>query len=305
MISITAVIVAKEYPLHFFDSLSSVEDFVSEIIIGSINLDKQIVDRLRNNKKARIIELSSDIAFADLIKEDLKQKAKGNYILYLDPDEIFPQGAKKTLLEKISRFDFFFFPRKNIIFGKWINHSRWWPDYQLRFFKKNSVVWPKTIHPIPETKGLGYHFEAEEKNAICHYNYESIDEYFEKAVRYAKSEAKEAVAKNHPVTLSETVKKSISEFISRFFAHEGYKDGVHGLILAFFQMFYYLLVYAFYWENNKYSKEEEKTVIVASREYFRSGLVEANHWLVKNRLTNKITNIKIKLVNKILTLLKY
>lgn len=300
MISITAVIVAKEYPFHFFDSLSSVEDFVSEIIIGSINLDKQIVDRLKNNKKIRIIELSSDIAFADLIKEDLKQKAKGDYILYLDPDEIFPQGVKRTLLERISKFDFFFFPRKNIIFGKWINHSRWWPDYQLRFFKKNSVIWPKTIHPIPKTKGLGYHFEVGGKNAIYHYNYENIDEYFEKAVRYAKSEAKEAVAKNQPVTLSETVKKSISEFISRFFAHEGYKDGIHGFVLAVLQMFYYFLVYLYFWEGGKYA-DQEKTVNNAEQ-FFYNGLSETSYWIDKKNLTDK--RFKNKLLNKILNLFK-
>lgn len=305
MINITAVIVAKGNPPHFFESLESIENFVSEIIIGNINLDKKAIERLKTNKKVRLFELSDNIAFADLVKEDLKQKAKGDYILYLDPDEIFPQGVKKTLLERISKFDFFFFPRKNIIFGKWINHSRWWPDYQLRFFKKNSVIWPKTIHPIPKTKGLGYHFEVGEKNAIYHHNYESIDEYFEKALRYAKSEAKEALENNRVITLHETIKKSISEFISRFFAHEGYKDGVHGLILAFFQMFYYLLVYAYYWENNNYSKEEEKNIITTSRLYFQSGLIETNYWLVKNKIVNKTTGLKIKFVKKILDLLKY
>lgn len=305
MTNVTAVIVAKENPPHFFESLNSIESFVSEIIIGDINLDKKIIDKLKTNKKVRIITLSSDIVFADLIKEDLKQKAKGDYILYLDPDEIFPERVTKMLLEKVSQFDFFHFPRKNIIFGKWINHSRWWPDHQLRFFKKDAVIWPKTIHPVPKTKGIGYHFEADEKNAIYHYNYESITEYFEKALRYSRFEAKEAIKNNQPVDLQVTIKKSVSEFVSRFFSHEGYRDGIHGLILAFFQMFYYLLVYAYYWEGKNYQKEEEKTIVAASRQYFRLGLTETDHWLVKNKIVDKITSIKIRLAKKFLELLKY
>src|SRR3990172_11435260 len=226
---ISAIIVVKNKPPHLFESLNSIKDFVSEIIIGNIDIGDDDKKRLLENKKVKIIDLPSNTPFADLVKEDLKKEAKGEYILYLDPDEIFPstefipnevEGLRTSpqLTSFLNKYDFFLFPRKNIIFSKWIQHSRWWPDYQLRLFKKNAVNWPKALQPIPKGKGKEYKFEAKVENAILHYNYDDIDQYLEKATRYAKSEAESLIQKKENYTLSQSLQKSLSEFIGRFFS---------------------------------------------------------------------------------------
>ena len=153
MKSISAIIVVKNNPPHLFESLESIDDLVSEIVIGNIAVGNDYEKRLLENNKVKIIQLPSDTPFADLVKEDLKKQAKGEYILYLDPDEVFPTINNQQLTIFLKQYDYFYFPRKNIIFGKWIDHSRWWPDYQLRLFKKDAVVWPKVLHPIPKGKG--------------------------------------------------------------------------------------------------------------------------------------------------------
>ena len=40
-----------------------------------------------------------------------------------------------------------------------------------------------------------------------------------------------------------------SDFVINFFVRQGYKDGLHGLILAMLQMFYMFLVFARIWER--------------------------------------------------------
>src|SRR3990172_9337884 len=215
---ISAIIVVKNNPPHLFETLESIRNFVSEIIIGDIDIGNDYRKKLLENKKVRIVQLPSDIPFADLVKEDLKKQAKGEYILFLDPDEIFPRGAISYIQSSLEKYDFYYFPRKNIIFGKWIEHTRWWPDYQLRLFKKESVIWPKELHPIPKGKGKEYKFEAKVENAILHYNYDDIDQYLEKATRYAKSEAESLIQKKENYTLSQSLQKSLSEFIGRFFS---------------------------------------------------------------------------------------
>ncbi len=304
MNDVTAIIVIKDNPPHLWEAIQSIENFATEIIVGTVTPDPAIVTRLKTNNKVRIIPLPDTIPYADMVKEDLKKQARGKYILYLDPDEIFPKEAIKTIEKKISDFAFFNFPRKNIIFNRWIKYSRWWPDYQLRFFKKDMVVWPKKIHPEPITRGVGYMLPIDDRFAIYHYNYDNIDQYFEKANRYAKSEAHSYIDKKINLTLPESVKKAVSEFISRFFACEGYHDGMHGFTLSTLQMFYYLLVYFYYWEAKKYEKVDDKVLIKSARDYFKTGAAETGFWIIQKRLTGKLEKWKIKIVVKLLKVFK-
>ena len=301
MIPISVIIVVKNNPPHFFETLESIKSFVSEIIIGDIDIGNDYRKRLLENKKVKIIPLQSTVTFADLIKEDLKKQAKGEFILYLDPDEIFPVKIISYLLSNINKFDYYSFPRKNIIFNKWIQHSRWWPDYQLRLFKKNSVIWPKELHPIPRGEGKEFRFEAKEENAILHYNYDNLDQYFEKGIRYAKSEADSLIKRKGKYTLTQTLQKASSEFVSRFFALEGYKDGMHGFALSILQMFYYFLVYFYYWEKKKYSNIENG--IPHNFQKFAHNLhFETNFWLIKKNLVSSTEKIKLKIQNRFLKL---
>jgi (heptosyl)LPS beta-1,4-glucosyltransferase len=299
MSDVTAIIVIKNRPPYLFKTLASIDSFVSEIIIGTINVPISLINTLKKNKKIKFVTIDSSIPYADMIKEDLKKKATGKYILYMDPDEIFPKDAISVIEKKIKEFDCFYFPRKNIIFNKWIQHSRWWPDYQLRFFKKDYVIWPKIIHPVPVAKGLGFTFHSKEQFAIIHYNYNDLDEYFEKAFRYAKSEAQKYLKENKTLTLGDSLKKAMNEFISRYFACEGYKDGLHGFILSILQMFYYILIYCYYWEGKKYFNLDKEIVIKDINDFYNSGQKQVNYWVLDKDLVSDTNKFVIKLKNKI------
>lgn len=294
MTKISAIIVVKNSPPHLFEAIDSINDIVKEIIIGNVDVGNDYKQNLLHNKKVQIIDLPSDIPFADLVKEDLKKQAKGRYILYIDPDEIFPAISNQQLTMLLQKYDYFYFPRKNIIFGKWIQHSRWWPDYQLRLFKKDAVVWPRKIHPVPVGRGKEYRFEAKEENAILHYNYNNLDKYLEKAARYAKTEA--SLLKEY--SLSTALKQAVSEFVSRYFADEGFKDGMHGFVLSSLQMFYYFLVYFYYWEYKKYPEEKELSKDLQN--FVSQFNYETNFWVSKKRLTSPTNKLKLKIQNLIL-----
>ncbi|MBI4973517.1 glycosyltransferase family 2 protein [Candidatus Roizmanbacteria bacterium] len=279
---ISAIIVAKENPPHIIETIESIRDFVSEIIIADIGIDSALKMKLSSYSSVRFLNIQKQIPYVELIREDLKLQAKEKWVLFLDPDEVLTKELKQELSENIQSCDYFSIPRKNIIFGRWIQHSRWWPDVQVRLFKKDAVVWPTEIHKQPKVSGKEYKIEPKVEFAITHYNYESIDEYITKAMRYAKSEAYGYVQKKQTMTLSKTVTAAVSEFISRFFAGEGYKDGVHGFILAIFQMFYSLLVYFYFLEHSKFKGEmTEKELLQTPAELFGTLYKESLFWKKK------------------------
>lgn len=279
---ITTIIVVKDNPSHLSETIESVYSLSAEILIIDIGMNFKLKKQLSTKNKVTVIEIKEEVPYVELVREKVKLLAKSEYILFLDPDEILSPQLTTLLKSSVGVYDYVKMPRKNIIFGKWIKHSRWWPDYQIRFFKKRQVTWPLEIHKQPNVTGKGLIIEPKEENAIVHYNYESIDEYMGKALRYAKAESLHLHKHNHQLTLSETIKKATSEFISRFFGDNGYSDGMRGFTLAFFQMIYPFLVYFYYLESTKYKTTlDEKDLIQRSISFPKQLYKESLYWKEK------------------------
>ncbi len=294
---ISAIIVAKDNPLHIIEAVESIKDFVKEIIVVDLGINPELKKKLSTYPMLQFNVKLKQVSYVELIREELKEQAKEKWVLFLDPDEVLTKELKKELSENMQNCDYFSIPRKNIIFGAWIQHSRWWPDYQVRLFKKDAVVWLTEIHKQPATSGKEYKVAENESLAIVHYNYESLDEYFSKALRYAKAEASEKI-KISSYSLTLAVKNALSEFISRFFAFDGYKDGMHGFVLAFLQMFYSFLVYFYWWELKKYPITEVNKLTSEINAFFADGLFETQYWT--NNKGIKKTNLKGKLLARLL-----
>ncbi len=294
MSNITTIIVALGEPKHLFESITSVQTLSTEIVMVDIGLTSSFLEKLNGIEKVRVIA-QEPVSYVELIREKTKQFAKTDYILFLDPDEIIPETLASQILENYEKYDYISMPRMNMILGKWIENSRWWPDYQIRVFKKNAVIWPTIIHEQPKTSGNGYKLPDEKENAILHHNYESLDEYLEKMIRYAKSDAKSRKS----YSLQEALSDGTREFISRYFAADGYKDGMHGFTLSFLQLMYYGLVYFYFWEQHKYVSEE-KDIPRTSQSFFTDIFYQTNHWGIKKNLFSSQESLWYRIINKLL-----
>jgi (heptosyl)LPS beta-1,4-glucosyltransferase len=291
MNNISAIIVALGSPKYLAQTISSITDLVDEIIIVDIGLDDATIERIKKDKKV-IIKKEHAVPYVELIREQSKTLAKHDYIFFLDPDEVVPPQLARSIGDNYQQYDYIAMPRKNIIFTKWIQHSRWWPDYQVRLFKKSAAIWPQQIHAQPELKGNGLTLEPKEELALVHQNYEQVSEYMNKMNRYAQSEAHEYIQKHHTYTIGKALKDGMHEFISRYFAAEGYKDGMHGFALSFLQLMYYPLVYFYYWEIKKYEKIDQKELARESLHFFKDGLYQTNHWLSRKGFISELSKIK-------------
>ncbi len=276
---------------HFLDECLKRLNFVDEIIVidmesedDSFAIAKKYTDKIFKHKH---------ISYVEPVRNFGISKALGNWVLILDPDERVPKSLAAKLIEivKEDSADYVRIPRKNIVFGQWLKHSRWWPDYNIRFFKKGSVTWQEEIHRPPITTGTGIDLPAEEELAIEHHHYSTIDEYILRQVRYTNQQVKELIKEGYQFNHKDAIIKPISEFLSRFFAGEGYKDGFHGLILSLLQAFSILVVYLKVWENEGFAPERE---VMADRNWqklFNEKFRELLYWIytVKIHLSQKKT----------------
>lgn len=199
--------------------------------------------------------------YVELVRNSSIDKAVNEWVLILDPDEEISESLAKKIIEITDKSiisNFIEIPRKNIIFSKWIKNSMWWPDYNIRLFKKGSVLWGNKIHRPPETKGEGLKLPAEEQYAIVHHHYENISQYIRRLDRYTDAQSEEMIKEGYVFNWKDLINKPASEFLSRYFANHGFENGLHGLSLSLLQSFSFIILYLKIWEEEKFKEQEIK-----------------------------------------------
>ena len=263
MNKLSVVINTKNAAKTLAQTLESVKDWAEEIVVVDMKSTDETV-QIARKFGAKVYE-HQDVGYVEPARNFATGKAKGDWILILDADEevgtqlkkaiqkIIDQDAKEDEVEArlgligvLSGADAYYLARKNMIFGKWIEHTLWWPDYQLRLFKKSVVDWPDEIHAVPVTKGEVRQLPAKEELAILHHNYATVSEFVERMNRYTGIQAEtfknlKSEARNQKQILnpkSEILNAFFNEFLTRYFAGQGYQDGLHGLSLSLLQAMY-------------------------------------------------------------------
>lgn len=252
MVKISVVINTLNEEKNIARAIGSVKKIADEIVVvdmESMDHTKEIARKLGakvyDHKKTGYVEPARNFAIA---------KAKNEWILILDADEEIGVSLAKMLkdVSQKARAHYYRLPRKNIVFGKWLTHSRWWPDYNIRFFKKDYVSWNEVIHSVPMTTGKGADLEAKEEYAIVHHHYENIEQYIDRLNRYSYHQAATLIKSGYKLSKFDVLQKPTNEFLSRYFFGQGYKDGFHGLVVSLLQAFSELVVYLKVWQNDSF-----------------------------------------------------
>ena len=234
------------------NALESVRDFADEIVVVDMKSDDN-TQEIAKKHGAKVYE-HDRTGYVEPARNFAIDKAKGEWILILDADEELTKelAEKLKLFTEEDNFDYCAIPRKNIVFGKWLQHSRWWPDYNIRFFKKGKITWDSTIHSVPMTNGKGFDLPVKEEMAIVHHNYDNLEQYIERLNRYTTKQAENKKKDGYIFQWRDALTKPSNEFLSRYFFGLGYKDGLHGLALASLQAFSELVLYLKVWQLEKF-----------------------------------------------------
>lgn len=283
MSKVSAVISAYNEEKNIENCLKSLK-FADEIVIvdnGSqdktIDLAKKYTDKIfsqKNNPKE--IDMQKNFGF---------EKASYDWVLSIDADEEVSKELAdeiKKIIKTKTKINGYYIPRKNIIFGKFIQHSGWYPDPQLRLFRKGKAKFVKThVHEPVKLEGEAAYLSSD----LIHHHYNSIHEFLERTITlYAPNEAQDYLDKGYVFSYFDAIRFPLNEFLSRFFARKGYKDGFHGLILSLLMAFYHFLIFAFIWEKKGFREYDRKDFLKDTEEEFRKAGKETLYWITKEKL---------------------
>jgi len=279
--AISVVINTRNEEKNLPRCLASVKGLADEIVVTDMeSIDKTV--EIAKKAGAKVFK-HKQTGYVEPARNYAISKATGEWILILDADEETPPSLVKKLkqLVKTGKADYYRLPRKNIVFGRWLEYSRWWPDYNIRFFKKGKVVWNEIIHSVPVTQGKGLDLEAKLDYAIVHHNYNSVSQYIVRMDRYTDIQAKALIGEGYKFDWQDLVKKPVGEFLSRYFVGEGYKDNVHGIALALLQALSEAVIYIKVWERGKFKEEEVKEPDIEN--VITEAEAQIDHWLVAKK----------------------
>lgn len=226
------------------------EDIIRECL-DSIKWADEIIacDSFSNDKTLEIARGYADRIIQHEYINSATQKnwaipqAKYEWVLIVDTDERVSKELKEEILSILKDpkdFDGFKIPRLNYSFGKALKHGGYWPDYQLRLFKKSRGKYEsREVHAGVILDGqLGYL-----KNPIIHLHDRNFKQVVEKYFfRYVPWEAKERSKKEKP-SLFKLFAVPPSIFVLRYFVYRGFLDGARGLMTAIIWSTYYFLTY--------------------------------------------------------------
>lgn len=247
---ISLVINTKNEEENIRDCILSAKPIVDEIIVVDMASSDKTVE-LAKELGAKVYSIK-DYGYVEPARNFAVSKVTMPWTLILDADERITKdvGDQIKELTQSGIYDGYKFPIKNILLGKWIKHSMWWPDYRLRVFRTGHLEWTDRIHKEPSFDGTSFNLPPTEENAIIHYNIADIKELLEMIDQYSSKET--IFQSKKELSADDLVAYLDHEFKWRYLEHEGYLDGMHGFILAKFMNVYRLLEVAKVWERNGY-----------------------------------------------------
>jgi glycosyltransferase involved in cell wall biosynthesis len=223
-----------------------------------------VVDSFSTDKTVEICERYTKKVFQRAWPGFLDQKsfavaqATNHWILSLDADERTSQSLRDEILEALKRnteVNGYYMPRRTYYLGRWINHGGWYPNYQLRLFRKDKGKWTgENLHEkvtvIGKTKVL--------RNDLLHYAYRDLSDQLQTIDHFSQVSAEIMRGKGVRVTPFHLVFRPPIKFLETYIYKQGFRDGVPGLVNAIAYSFYMFMKYAKTWEGQRNRKNKNE-----------------------------------------------
>jgi glycosyltransferase involved in cell wall biosynthesis len=224
---VTAVIAAHDESANIEACIASV-DWATEVIVVENDSIDDTIDLARG---AGATVISPKFTTIGVARNNAIERAKTQWVLVVDADErCTPQLAAeiRQLIDKPAKYDAYRVPRRNFFLGKEIRHGGWGTDRPIRFFRRELRYNANQVHEHVVSSGE----TGELANALLHYTYTSLDQYFEKFNRYSRWWAEQNHARGRKGSAAPVVFKPPARFVSMYLLRGGFLDGAHGLVLA-------------------------------------------------------------------------
>jgi len=239
---LSAVVIAQNEEINITDCLRSLS-FADEILVcdgGSTDRTVGIAESLG----AVVLHRDFD-GFAEQ-KNYVVDQAEGPWVLSLDADERVTPELRTEIQGLLSirpddQANGYRIPRKNYLGDRWIRTGGWWPDLNLRLFKKGSGRFvQRRVHESVAVKGDVKNL----KGAIEHRTYRDLSDFIARMNSYSSLAARQSLEDGKKVRPGDLTLRPLAAFLKMFVLRGGILDGSAGYHLAVIHAVYTYSKYA-------------------------------------------------------------
>jgi glycosyltransferase involved in cell wall biosynthesis len=175
------------------------------------------------------------------------EQAKGDWILFVDSDEIVSEALQREIRETISRegsskkgIQGYFIKRDDIFFGKKLRFGETRNVRLLRLARKNAGIWKRPVHEYWDIKGATDALE----NPLVHSSHTDVAQFISKINSYTTINARYLHALGVRSNVLAIIFYPLAKFFWNYFFLLGFLDGTPGAIMAIMMSFHSFLTRA-------------------------------------------------------------
>ena len=240
---ISVVINTYNAEKHLKVVVEAVKDFDEVLVCDMESTDSTLA--IAREMGCRIVTFPKNgVSIVEPAREFAIHEAANEWVLVVDADEIVTPQLKDYLYRRIKEADCpdgIAIPRKNYFMGRFMHSC--YPDYILRFFRKEVTHWPPVIHTSPVVEGRVERIPKTHKElAFEHLANDSVADILRKNNTYSDYEVVRRRHKHYGIAA--LIGKPLFRFFKSYFLKGGCRDGIPGLIHAKLDSMYQFTIVA-------------------------------------------------------------
>jgi len=246
MVNLSVVVLTKNEESCIAECLESVKWANEIIVVDDESTDKTV--EIVKKYTTKIFHRKMDIEGKH--RNWAYEQAANLWVLSLDADEKVTPELKSEIEETLKSPEFIAFdiPLRNYISNYWVKYGGWYPASKVRLFRKDKFKYEEAeVHPRIILDGKCGHLKSD----IIHKGYPDLEHFMNSVNRQSTLEAKKWINTGRKMTLLWITWRTVDRFFRRYFGKKGYKDGMYGFVIAYFDSLYQILSYVKFIEMKK------------------------------------------------------
>lgn len=238
---LSVVILTKNEEQNIETCLKSVEFADQIVVVDSNSTDETVTIAKKAGAEVFLRDLENHFSQQ---RNFGMEKAKYEWILYIDADEIVSDELQKEITQMVHinpAFDAFYIKRKDIFWGKEIKYGEVSNVYKkglIRLVRKSKGYWQGSVHEQLYIPGIVGNLDS----FIIHYPHPTIKIFLQEINMYSTIRAKELYANGKSPSIFQILFFPLGKFISNYVFKKGFLDGPEGFIYSFLMSFHSFLV---------------------------------------------------------------
>jgi glycosyltransferase involved in cell wall biosynthesis len=184
-------------------------------------------------------------------------QATQDWVLLVDSDERVTPELREEIGQALTRdnneYSGYAIPRLVFYLNRWWRRGGWYPDYDVRLFRRERATWGGTD---PHEKIIVDGKVRRLRQPLHHFTYHDIEDHIERINRFTSISSRELHRSGHSWRLSDALFRPAGRFFRSYILQRGFMEGFAGFHVAVTAAVYVFLKYAKLWELEGEEKKE-------------------------------------------------